>query len=60
MRRHGFPNFEKIFGKRLQHGVDEQEEHAFAVKGDEKPSESTPASGAISKAPVQKQPPEGK
>ena len=40
--------------------MDEQEEHAFAVKGDEKPSESTPASGAISKAPVQKQPPEGK
>ena len=61
VRRYGFPNFEKIFGKRpLEHGVDEPEEHAFAVKGDEKPSESTPASGAISKGPGQKQPPEGK
>ncbi|MGO9920957.1 MAG: hypothetical protein ACLQIB_40500 [Isosphaeraceae bacterium] len=61
LRRYGFPNFEKIFGKRpLEHGVDEPEEHAFAVKGDEKPSESTPASGAIPKAPVQKQPPKGK
>ena len=48
VRRYGFPNFEKIFGKRpLEHGVDEPEEHAFAVKGDEKPSESTPASRAI-------------
>ena len=61
VRRYGFPNFEKIFGKRpLEHGVDEPEENEFAVKGDEKPSESTPASRAIPKAPVQNQPPEGK
>jgi hypothetical protein len=60
VRRYGFPNFEKIFGKRpLEHGVDEEAESEFAVKGDEKPSEPTPASGAIPKAPVQKQPPEG-
>ena len=61
VRHYGFPNFEKIFGKHpLEHGVDEPEENALAVKGDEKPSGSTPASRAISKGPVQNQPPEGK
>ncbi|MGZ3385361.1 MAG: hypothetical protein ACXWNF_10690 [Isosphaeraceae bacterium] len=61
VRRYGFPNFEKIFGKRpLEHGVDEPEENELAVKGDEEPSGSTPASRAIPKAPVQNQPPEGK
>jgi hypothetical protein len=61
VRRYGFPNFEKIFGKRpLEHGVDEPEKNEFAVEGDEKPSGSTPASGAVPKASVPKQPPEGK
>ena len=61
VRRYGFPNFEKIFGKRpLEHGVDEPEENELAVKGDEEPSGSTPASRAIPKAPVQNQLPESK
>ena len=52
VRRYGFPNFEKVFGKRpLEHGVDEPEENDLAVKGDEKPSGSTPASGAIAAEP---------
>ena len=55
-RRYGSPNFEKIFGKPLEHGVDEPEKNEFAVEGDEKPSGSTPASGAVPKASVPKQP----
>ena len=48
VRRYGFPNFGKNLGKHpLEHGVDEPEENAFAVKGDEKPSGSMPASRAI-------------
>ncbi|HMF36174.1 MAG TPA: hypothetical protein VKF17_06020 [Isosphaeraceae bacterium] len=51
IRKYGFPNFEKIFGKRpLEHGVDEPEKNECAVEGDAKPLGSTPASGAVPKA----------
>ncbi len=61
VRRYAFPNFEKNFGKRpLEHGVDEPTENEPAVKGDEDSSGTTAVSGAIPKAPVQKQPSEGK
>jgi hypothetical protein len=61
IRKYGFPNFERIFGKRpLEHGVDEPADNEHAVKGDENSSGLMPASGAVPKAPVQKQPPEGK
>jgi len=62
IRKYGFPNFEKIFGKRpLEHGVDEPAENELAVKGDEKPPEPTPVARAIPMVvPAKKQPPEGK
>ena len=59
VRRYGFPNFEKIFGKRpLEHGVEEPAESKLAVEGEGEPSGPTPA-GASPKVPLQKQPPEG-
>jgi len=61
VRRYGFPNFEKIFGKRpLEHGVDEPAENELAVKGDENLAGPPPAAGAVPQEPVQKQPSEGK
>ncbi len=58
VRRYGFPNFERIFGKRpLEHGVEEAEENQ-----DTRPNDSPspqPDPGAASNAPAPKQPPEG-
>jgi len=60
IRKYGFPNFEKIFGKRpLEHGVDEPKDDESAAKGDEMPSGSSPTSGAVPKASVPKQQADG-
>jgi hypothetical protein len=55
VRKYGFPNFEKIFGKRpLEHGVDEKEEAEGASKKAEMRSKAEETAEEMGSRPEEK------
>jgi hypothetical protein len=59
IRKYGFPNFEKIFGKRaLEHGVDDADKSEQTTT-QEKPAEAASGTASASKAEESKRPADG-